>query len=99
MWGYLLAAMLMLTAAATEWRFGFAAERKPLEEVAPPLEIGRIRLKTGDGRPFMIVLLFATIGAWLASGFDGVSAIGGALIGMAAGVFLSWYLEAGSAPG
>ncbi|WP_149535566.1 MFS transporter [Siccirubricoccus phaeus] len=37
LWGYLLAAALMLLAAATEWRLGFAAEGKPLEEVAPPL--------------------------------------------------------------
>jgi hypothetical protein len=27
----------MLVAAATEWRLGFAAERKPLESVASPL--------------------------------------------------------------
>ncbi|MBV1797417.1 MFS transporter [Siccirubricoccus sp. G192] len=37
MWGYLMAAGLMLVAAATEWRLGFAAEGKPLEEVAAPL--------------------------------------------------------------
>lgn len=37
MWGYLGAAALMLVAAATEWRLGFAAERKPLEEVSAPL--------------------------------------------------------------
>lgn len=36
MWGYLLGAALMLLAAATEWRLGFAAERRPLEEVAEP---------------------------------------------------------------
>jgi MFS family permease len=41
MWGYLLAAALMLVAAATEWRLGFAAEGRPLEEIAPPLAIGR----------------------------------------------------------
>jgi MFS family permease len=37
MWGYLIAAALMLVAAAVEWRLGFAAERKPLESVAAPL--------------------------------------------------------------
>jgi MFS family permease len=37
MWGYLLAAALMLLAAATEWRLGFAAEGRPLEEVSTPL--------------------------------------------------------------
>src|SRR3954466_14025414 len=37
MWGYLGAAALMLVAAVTEWRLGFAAERKPLEEVSVPL--------------------------------------------------------------
>jgi hypothetical protein len=37
MWGYMAAAILMLVAAATEWRIGFAAEGKPLEEVAAPL--------------------------------------------------------------
>lgn len=41
MWGYLAAAALMLVAAATEWRLGFAAEGKPLEEIAPPLGIAR----------------------------------------------------------
>jgi MFS family permease len=37
MWGYLVAAALMLVAAATEWRLGFAAEGRPLEEVSAPL--------------------------------------------------------------
>src|SRR4051794_6266228 len=37
MWGYLIAAALMLVAAATEWRLGFAAEGKPLEAVSAPL--------------------------------------------------------------
>jgi MFS family permease len=40
-WGFLLAAVLMLVAAATEWRLGFAAERMPLEDVAPPLGLDR----------------------------------------------------------
>ncbi|UFN49318.1 MFS transporter [Roseomonas sp. OT10] len=37
LWGYLIGAALMLLAAFTEWRLGFAAERRPLEEVAAPL--------------------------------------------------------------
>lgn len=37
LYGYLLAAVLMLVAAFTEWRLGFAAEGKPLEQVATPL--------------------------------------------------------------
>jgi MFS family permease len=36
-WGYLIAAALMLVAAATEWRLGFAAEGMPLEQVSTPL--------------------------------------------------------------
>jgi MFS family permease len=40
-WGFLLAAVLMLVAAATEWRLGFPAERMPLEDVAPPLGLHR----------------------------------------------------------
>ena len=35
--GYLLGAALMLTAALIAFRFGVAAERKPLEAVATPL--------------------------------------------------------------
>jgi MFS family permease len=35
--GYGLGAALMIMAAAIEWRFGIAAERKPLEAVARPL--------------------------------------------------------------
>ena len=35
--GYLIAAGLMLIAALTEWRLGFAAEGRPLEEVSTPL--------------------------------------------------------------
>ncbi|MCO6416924.1 MFS transporter [Siccirubricoccus sp. KC 17139] len=41
LWGYLLAAALMLLAAATEWRLGFAAEGRSLEDVAPPLSRAR----------------------------------------------------------
>ena len=37
MWGYLLGAALMLVAAGTEWKLGFAAEGKSLEDVARPL--------------------------------------------------------------
>jgi MFS family permease len=36
-WGYALGALLMLIAAAAALRLGVAAERKALEEVAPPL--------------------------------------------------------------
>lgn len=35
--GYLFGAARMLLAAATEWRIGFAAERKPLEDVSEPV--------------------------------------------------------------
>jgi MFS family permease len=35
--GYLFGAALMLAAAAVQWRWGVAAERKPLEQVARPL--------------------------------------------------------------
>src|SRR4051812_37741857 len=35
--GYLLGAALMVIAAAVMWRWGIAAERKPLEQVARPL--------------------------------------------------------------
>ncbi|MBO1074353.1 MFS transporter [Roseomonas marmotae] len=38
-WGFLLAAVLMLVAAATEWRLGFAAERRALEDVSAPLSL------------------------------------------------------------
>jgi MFS family permease len=41
MWGYMAAAALMVVAALTEWRLGFAAERKPLEEVSAPLAVGQ----------------------------------------------------------
>jgi MFS family permease len=37
MGGYLLGAALMIAAAAVMWRWGVAAERKPLEQVARPL--------------------------------------------------------------
>ena len=35
--GYLVGAALMIAAATIAWRFGVAAERRPLESVAPPL--------------------------------------------------------------
>ena len=35
--GYLLGAVLMIAAAMVQWRFGVAAERRALEDVAPPL--------------------------------------------------------------
>jgi MFS family permease len=37
LWGYIFAAVLMLAAALAAWRLGFAAERRPLEQVARPL--------------------------------------------------------------
>jgi MFS family permease len=37
LWGYLLGGGLMLAAAITEALLGVAAERKSLEDVAPPL--------------------------------------------------------------
>ncbi|MBK1659618.1 MFS transporter [Paracraurococcus ruber] len=40
-WGYYGAAALMLLAAFTEWKLGFAAEGKPLEEVSAPLSAAR----------------------------------------------------------
>jgi MFS family permease len=39
--GYLLGATGMLVAALIQWKFGVAAERKPLEEVATPLAFTR----------------------------------------------------------
>jgi MFS family permease len=35
--GYLLGAVLMVTASVIEWRWGIAAERQPLESVCRPL--------------------------------------------------------------
>jgi hypothetical protein len=35
--GYLLGAVLMVVAGGVAWRWGVAAERKPLEHVARPL--------------------------------------------------------------
>jgi MFS family permease len=35
-WGYALGAVLMLTGALVQWRFGLAAERRSLEDLAPP---------------------------------------------------------------
>ncbi|MBA3478326.1 MAG: MFS transporter [Lautropia sp.] len=36
-WGYALGAALMLAAAAIQWRWGLAAERRSLEDIAAPL--------------------------------------------------------------
>src|SRR3954471_18859161 len=41
MWGYLAAAALMLVAAATEWRLGFAAEGRPPGAGSTPLSASR----------------------------------------------------------
>jgi MFS family permease len=35
--GYAFGALLVIAAAGVAWRYGVDAERKPLEEVAPPL--------------------------------------------------------------
>ena len=40
MWGYELGAALMLAASLVAWGLVVAAERRPLEEVAPPLASG-----------------------------------------------------------
>jgi len=39
MWGYLLGGFLMLVGAATAAALGVRAERRPLEDVAPPLSV------------------------------------------------------------
>jgi len=36
-WGYLAASLLMIGAAAVEWRIGVSAERQPLEAISAPL--------------------------------------------------------------
>jgi len=36
-WGYAFGAALMLVGAAVQWRFGLAAERRSLEDIAPPV--------------------------------------------------------------
>lgn len=36
-WGYMVGSVLMLFAAAVQWRFGLAAERRCLEDIAAPL--------------------------------------------------------------
>jgi MFS family permease len=35
--GYVLGSVLMLAGALTQWLFGLAAERRALEDIAPPL--------------------------------------------------------------
>jgi MFS family permease len=37
--GYLLGSALMIAAALIAWRYGIAAERRPLESVAQPLAV------------------------------------------------------------
>ena len=41
LWGYVLGGGLMLAAAVTEAILGVAAERRPLEDIAPPLSLRR----------------------------------------------------------
>ncbi len=43
-WGYAAGAALMVVAAGVQWRWGLAAERRSLEDLAPPLS-------SADGRP------------------------------------------------
>jgi MFS family permease len=38
-WGYLAASVLMILAAAAEWKYGIAAERQSLESITSPLSI------------------------------------------------------------
>ncbi|MCC7457134.1 MAG: hypothetical protein IT390_09205 [Nitrospira sp.] len=45
--GYALGAALVISAAAIAWRWAVDAERKPLEEIAPPL--GDEPTMTGNG--------------------------------------------------
>jgi MFS family permease len=39
LWGYLFGGALMVLAALVEWAIGLRAERRPLEELAPPLSM------------------------------------------------------------
>jgi MFS family permease len=39
LWGYLLGGVLMLLAAMAELLLGLDAERRPLEEIAPPMSL------------------------------------------------------------
>ena len=62
--GYALSAILMIAAAIVEWRYGIAAERQPLEAVAPPLtalDRGRARSVTSVQRTRSSLLFFAHI--------------------------------------
>jgi MFS family permease len=45
-WGYIAASVLMVAAAMAEWRWGVAAERKPLETISVPLSI--VPAESGD---------------------------------------------------
>ncbi|HSB98731.1 MAG TPA: MFS transporter, partial [Burkholderiaceae bacterium] len=51
--GYAVGAVLVIVAAAVAWRWGIDAERKPLEEVAPPLGLaeGGVQGSAADRRP------------------------------------------------
>lgn len=42
-WGYVFGASLMLLAGLAQWRFGLAAERRSLEDVATPLSVDPAR--------------------------------------------------------
>ncbi|WP_427914668.1 MFS transporter [Ramlibacter sp. MMS24-I3-19] len=45
--GYAFGALLVIGAAAVAWRHGVDAERKPLEEIAPPLGADRVSVPPG----------------------------------------------------
>jgi len=45
-WGYLAASALMVAAAGVEWKWGVAAERKPLETISAPLT--SVPVESGD---------------------------------------------------
>jgi len=49
--GYAFGAVLVIVAAAIAWRWGVDAERKPLEEVAPPLGLARPSDEAGASSP------------------------------------------------
>ena len=52
LWGYLLGGGLMMVAGRVEMEIGVAAERKPLEEVAPPAVQRHASLQHISGTPF-----------------------------------------------
>ncbi|HEY1227789.1 MAG TPA: hypothetical protein VGF26_10740, partial [Ramlibacter sp.] len=49
--GYAFGALLVIGAAAVAWRHGVDAERKPLEEIAPPLGADPVSVPPSRERP------------------------------------------------